>query len=127
MSSLLRWLLTAPFIILVVGFSALHAEEITINLEPLLRNISVPLFVPVIAFVFIGFVWGALINWTNSAPQRQKIRTQNKEIKTLNKEITALKSKLSDDKNSPASGKRSSFDLLPSAQTSQTLNHEAER
>tara|TARA_R110002124_G_scaffold287216_1_gene471472 strand:- start:165773 stop:166153 length:381 start_codon:yes stop_codon:yes gene_type:complete len=124
MSSLLRWLLTAPFIILVVGFSALHSEEITLNLEPILRNISVPLFVPVIVFVFIGFIWGALINWTNSAPQRHKLRVQSKDIKALNKEIAALKIKLSDDKQASTTNKRSNFDLLPSDH-SQTQNREA--
>lgn len=120
MSSLLRWALTVPFIVIIIGFSALHAENITINFEPLYKNIDVPLFVPVIIFMFIGFLWGALINWVNAAPLRNKTRQQNKEIKALKKELNTLKDELrpkaASDNTLKASG--TAFDLLPASKDS---------
>jgi predicted membrane protein len=115
MSFLFRWALTLPFIIVIVGFSALHSQKITIHLEPLYKNIALPLFVPVIAFVFIGFLWGALINWINTAPLRHKSRAQSKEIKTLKKDVADLQEKLAQGgKNQKKSNLASTaFDLLP--------------
>lgn len=115
MSSLFKWAVTLPFIVIVVGFSALHADEVTLRLEPLAENITLPLFVPIIAFVFIGFIWGALINWLNTAPLRQKSRQQNKEIKSLKKEIAELHEQKKDALTKPANGSAGAFDLLPAA------------
>ena len=115
MSSLFRWAVTLPFIILAVGFSALHSDAVTIRLEPLLNNIDVPLFVPVIAFMFIGFIWGALINWLNTAPLRQKSRAQNKEIKNLKKEIAALQEKKNEGIDNAHKTSAGAFDLLPAS------------
>lgn len=92
MSHFIRWAVTLPFIILVVGFSAFHTDEITINLQPLAENLSLPLFVPVIGFLFLGFIWGVVISWLNASPLRQKNRGLQKEIKALNKHIDELQS-----------------------------------
>ena len=115
MSFLFRWALTLPFIIVIVGFSALHSQKIIIHLEPLYKDIALPLFVPIIAFVFIGFLWGALINWINTAPLRHKSRAQGKEIKALKKDIADLQEKLAQGNKAEkkSSLAHTAFDLLP--------------
>jgi len=124
MSFLFRWALTLPFIIVIVGFSALHSQKITIHLEPLYKNIALPLFVPIIAFVFIGFLWGALINWMNTAPLRHKSRVQSKEIKALKKDLSELQEKLAQgSKTEKKSGLASTaFDLLPAGKNKSTAH-----
>ncbi|MEC9235921.1 MAG: LapA family protein [Pseudomonadota bacterium] len=118
MSAFIRWALTLPFIILVVGFSALHTDDVTINLQPIANNIELPLFVPVIGFLFLGFIWGVVISWLNAAPLRHKNRGLNKEIKTLNKQIDDLKNKnrklSSDTENTQKLG--DNIEFLPSIQ-----------
>ncbi|MAH05616.1 MAG: hypothetical protein CL561_08655 [Alphaproteobacteria bacterium] len=118
MSAFIRWALTLPFIILVVGFSAFHTDDVTINLQPIANNIELPLFVPVIGFLFFGFIWGVVISWLNAAPLRHKNRGLNKEIKTLNKKIDDLKNKnrklSSDTENTQKLG--DNIEFLPSIQ-----------
>ncbi|MCS5597192.1 MAG: lipopolysaccharide assembly protein LapA domain-containing protein [Alphaproteobacteria bacterium] len=118
MSAFIRWALTLPFIILVVGFSAFHTDDVTINLQPIANNFELPLFVPVIGFLFLGFIWGVVISWLNAAPLRHKNRGLNKEIKTLNKQIDDLKNKnrklSSDTENTQKLG--DNIEFLPSIQ-----------
>ena len=97
-----------------------------IHLEPLYKNIELPLFVPIILFVFIGFLWGALINWLNTAPLRHKTRVQSKEIKALKKDIAELQEKVAQGNHGKKKSSLASaaFDLLPAAKNKPIDNND---
>jgi uncharacterized integral membrane protein len=85
--TLLAWLFTLPLIIGAIGFALYNAEIIPVTVSPFLEPLSMPVYVPVLAAIAFGFIFGALMTWAGMARLRKEKREQAKRIKTLEKEI----------------------------------------
>ena len=85
--TLLAWLLTLPCIVVAVGFAIYNPQTIQVTLNPFRPPIDLALYVPVLAAIAIGFLFGALMTWAGMAGLRKDRRDQRKKIKALEKQI----------------------------------------
>ena len=59
MKRILSWIIMVPFALVVIVFSAVNRELITLDLWPLPHAITVPVFTLVLAVFIFGFLWVA--------------------------------------------------------------------
>lgn len=89
MFTLLAWLLTLPLIVAAVFFAIYHQQDVVVTWSPFNDPITLPLYIPVLSAIAIGFLLGCLMTWAGSARQRKAIRDQKKKIKALEKQVDA--------------------------------------
>ncbi len=84
MSALMKSLVTIFFIALVIWLSIVNRGSFDFSLFPLV-SISIPVPLPLImlACIFVGFIWGALIVWLNGGKARSESRRLRREVKEL--------------------------------------------
>lgn len=87
--TLLAWLLTLPFIIGAVAFALYNPQISTFTLNPFRVPVELPVYVPVLGAVAIGFLFGALMTWAAMGRLRAERREQKKKIKALEKQLDA--------------------------------------
>ena len=56
MKRFLTWLIMIPFALVVIVFSAVNRELVTLDLWPLPNEITVPVFTLVLAVFIVGFL-----------------------------------------------------------------------
>lgn len=106
--TLLAWLLTLPLIVAAVFFALYHQQDVAITYSPFNDPATLPLYIPVLGAVAIGFVLGCLMTWAASSRQRKVIREQKKKIKTLEKQIDVANTNVQ-------AVKPHNYSLIPSA------------
>lgn len=84
--TLLAWLLTLPFLIGSVAFALYNQETVSVIVNPFRDPASLPMYVPVLAAIGFGFLFGALMTWAAMGRLRHKVREQSKKIKQLEKQ-----------------------------------------
>jgi len=106
--TLLAWLLTLPLIIAAVFFAIYHPQEVSVIWSPFNDPATVPMYIPVLGAVAIGFLLGCLMTWAGSGRQRKVIREQKKKIKVLEKQIESANTNVQ-------AVKPHNYSLIPSA------------
>lgn len=104
--TLLAWLLTLPFIVGAIAFALYNADVIPVTVNPFRDAVEMPVYVPVLAAIGFGFLFGSLMTWAAMGRLRQQKREQAKRIKALEKEIESAKS---------SSGTTHNYALVPSS------------
>jgi len=84
---LLAWLFTLPFLIGSIVFAIYNGQDVTVITNPFKNASTLPLYVPVLCAVAIGFIFGAIMTWAAMGRLRTKIREQSKHIKSLEKQL----------------------------------------
>lgn len=87
--TLLAWLLTLPFIIGAVAFALYNPQISTFTLNPFREATELPVYVPVLGAIGIGFLFGAIMTWAAMGRLRAERREQKKKIKALEKQLEA--------------------------------------
>lgn len=87
--TLLAWLLTLPFLIGAVGFAFYNPETVTVTVNPFRPPMTLPVYVPVLTAIGLGFVFGAVMTWAAGGRLRKERRDQKKKIKALEKQLEA--------------------------------------
>lgn len=88
--TLLAWILALPFIIGSVLF-ALNNQALTpVAISPFQEALPMPLYVPVLGAIAIGFLFGSLMTWAAMGRLRTMRRDQAKRIKTLEKQLEVV-------------------------------------
>ncbi len=87
--TLFAWLLTLPFLVGAVGFALYNPDAVTITINPFRPPLTIPVYVPVLAAIGIGFLFGAIMTWAAMGRLRKERRDQNKKIKALEKQLEA--------------------------------------
>jgi uncharacterized integral membrane protein len=85
--TLLAWLVTLPCIIGAIGFALYNADIVPVTFNPFREAVPMPVYVPVLAGIGFGFIFGSLMTWAAMGRLRQQKREQEKRIKTLEKQI----------------------------------------
>lgn len=96
MKRILSWLIMIPFALVVIVFSAVNRDLITLDLWPLPNEITVPLFTLVLAVYIFGFLFGAIVAWVSAGAQRRKARNALWRAETAERELRSMKSTLHD-------------------------------
>lgn len=84
--TLFAWLLTLPFIIGAVTFALYNQDSTPITVNPFLGAIPMPLYVPVLTAIGIGFLFGTIMTWAGMGRLRRQKRELAKRIKILEKQ-----------------------------------------
>lgn len=87
--TLLAWLLTLPCIVVAVGFAVYNPQNLAFTLNPFRPPVELPVYVPVLCAVAVGFLFGAIMTWAAMGRLRKERREQRKKIKALEKQLEA--------------------------------------
>ncbi len=85
--TLLTWLLTLPFIVAAIAFALYNQVSVAVTVNPFKDAMTLPMYVPVLAAVAFGFVFGSVMTWAAMGRLRKEQSDQRKKIKTLEKQI----------------------------------------
>ena len=85
-----------PFALVVIVFSAVNRDLISLDLWPLPNEITVPVFTLVLAVFIFGFLFGAIVAWVSAGAQRRKARNGIWRAETAERELRSLKNTLHD-------------------------------
>ncbi len=122
MTRILSWVIMVPFALVVIVFSAVNRDLVTLNLWPLPNEITVPVFTLVLAVFIFGFLFGAIVAWISASSQRRRARnalwraeTSERELRSLNNKLQEREQELQAVKEQPVPGARS----LPASSSGQ--------
>lgn len=96
----------AIFIILLffftIAFCLQNVDTVTLHYYGLVDNLTAPLFIVVLASVFLGIIIGIIGGGLTSMRLRLQLRRQTKEADELKKELASLKGEDSSESESPS-------------------------
>jgi uncharacterized integral membrane protein len=94
MTRILSWVIMVPFALVVIVFSAVNRDLVTLNLWPFPNEITVPVFTMVLAVFIFGFLFGAIVAWVSASSQRRRARNALWRAETSERELRSLNNKL---------------------------------
>ena len=87
MPTWLRWLIAAPFLLLLVLFVLSNTEPVTLRLWPTDLSLPVPLAIAVLGGMAIGLLAGALILWFGKLSARHAASRAESRIAALEAQL----------------------------------------
>ncbi len=96
MKRIISWIIMIPFALVVIVFSAVNRDLVTLDLWPLPNEIMVPVFTMVLAVFIFGFLFGGIVAWVSAGTQRRKARNALWCAETAERELRSLKNTLHD-------------------------------
>ena len=96
MKRIISWIIMIPFALVVIVFSAVNRDLVTLDLWPLPNEITVPVFTMVLAVFIFGFLFGGIVAWVSAGTQRRKARNALWRAETAERELRSLKNTLHD-------------------------------
>ena len=84
---LLRWFITVVITLAVLGFTLSNLEQVDVQLTPFTGSYTLPLYFLILGSVALGFIWGGLLVWLNTYPQRREGQKAKKRVDKLEKEL----------------------------------------
>ena len=91
---LLRWLLFAPFLLLLVIFMLSNRTLVTIGLWPTDVKWAVPLSIAMLIGAAIAWVLGAALVWISELSLRRRARRAEMEVRLLAEQLRELKAQM---------------------------------
>ena len=101
MKAFFKALVLVPIALLIVLFSIANRGPVRISLDPFSRDLptlsyEIPLFLVVLAAIFLGVLVGGLASWLAQGKQRKAARRSRREVEVLRSETQALRSAVPD-------------------------------
>lgn len=90
---MLRWILTAPLLVLVILFALSNRDPVTFRLWPLDLSWTAPLSVAVLAVAAAAFLVGALIAWGAALPARRRASQMAEVSRVLEAELSEYRAR----------------------------------
>lgn len=88
--TLLAWFLTLPFLVGAIAFALYNQESVSVTVNPFRDPSTLPLYVPVLAAVAFGFVFGSIMTWAAMGRLRHERSEARKKIKSLEKQVAGV-------------------------------------
>lgn len=79
----MRWVLAAPFLLLLVLFALSNRAPVTLGLWPTGLGIEAPLALVILATAAIAFLAGALVMWIGGLGHRRRARRAEARLRKL--------------------------------------------
>jgi len=86
----------------VVAFAIYNRGVVTVDFGPVPWRVDVPLYLLILATLFIGFMIGAIVIWLSQGRWRRRARARAREAEALGRELSAVKERLAEAKASAA-------------------------
>ena len=87
LSALLRWAFGIIITTLVILFAVANSQPVSLTWNPLSLPATVPVFLPVLAGMAIGFLAGGFMVWLGNAEIRADRRRQSRALRDLEQKI----------------------------------------
>ncbi len=91
---LLFWILGVPLLVVAAFFAVANREVVTVSLWPLAEPMGMPLFVAIVAPLYLGVVIGVIAGWWSGRRSRSRARAEARRADALERENTSLKNRL---------------------------------
>jgi putative membrane protein len=91
---LLRWVIAAPFLLLLVLFALSNTAPVKLGLWPTDYAIELPLSVAILGGMALAFLAGALVVWVGHVGQRRRARRAEQSVRLLEEQVRGLKAAL---------------------------------
>ncbi len=89
----LSWIVTLPLAVLVISFAVSNRDQAVLKLWPLPFELEMPLFLPVLGALVVGFIAGGFVAWWSGGRYRRLARRQNSRLKRLSAEAESLRAR----------------------------------
>lgn len=96
MKHILTWIIMVPLALVVIVFSAVNLELVTLDLWPLPMEITVPLYALVLCVFIVGFVLGGIVAWASAGESRKRARNNMWRAEKAERELRSVSNKLHD-------------------------------
>lgn len=83
-----------PLAVVVIVFSAVNRDLVTLSLWPLPHELTVPVFSMVLAIFIVGFLWGAIVAWVSGGDARRRARNSTWRAENAERELRSVTNKL---------------------------------
>lgn len=113
MKRIISWIVMIPFALVVIVFSAVNRELVTINLWPLPHELTVPMFTLILAVFIFGFLMGGVIAWLSAGKTRVNARQLRHRAEKAERELRSLSNTL--DNRGRDAGQNTSVATVPAA------------
>ncbi|KZD09066.1 lipopolysaccharide assembly protein LapA domain-containing protein [Oceanibaculum pacificum] len=90
-AKILTALVTVPVALLVILFAVSNRETVDLTLWPLPYSISLPLFLVVLGFLFLGFLLGAMFLWLEVLRAHSQTRAATKRADSAERALEDLR------------------------------------
>jgi uncharacterized integral membrane protein len=80
--------------VVVIVFSISNRSLVTLDFWPLPFLQDLPIYIPILATGFFGFLIGGIIAWFSAGGSRSKARQANRRASGLEKDLTILQGKI---------------------------------
>lgn len=87
MTAFLRWILGFIITVAAVLFALANRTIVSVIWSPFHSAMEVPVFLPALASLVLGFMLGGAMVWLNGAERRREQRHQRKQIRKLEQMI----------------------------------------
>lgn len=96
MKKVLSWLIGLPVAVVVVALAVANRQKVTFSIDPFSRTdplytIEAPLFLLMLAAVFVGIICGGIASWLSQGKWRRAAKEARAEGTRLKQEREALK------------------------------------
>ncbi|MBN8897899.1 MAG: hypothetical protein BGO51_17520 [Rhodospirillales bacterium 69-11] len=90
----MRWLIAAPFLLILVLFALSNTEAVRLALWPTDFALEMPLSLVILAAMALAFLVGGMFVWFAELGQRRRARRAEHTIRVLERQIEELKARL---------------------------------
>ncbi|HTC08947.1 MAG TPA: LapA family protein [Acetobacteraceae bacterium] len=90
----LRWLIAAPFLLLLVLFALSNTTTLKLGMWPTDYTIEWPASAVILVAMAIAFMAGALLMWISELGQRRRARRAEQALKLLEEQVKGLQANL---------------------------------
>ena len=89
----LSWIVTLPLALVVISFAVSNRDPAVLTLWPLPFELEMPVFLPVLCALVVGFIAGGFVAWWSGGRYRRLARRQNSRLKRLSAEAETLRAR----------------------------------
>jgi uncharacterized integral membrane protein len=82
---------TAPLLIIGVIFAVTNRQSVALHLWPFGITFQAPLFIVVLATLFVGFLAGGVVAWFAAGRRRRMARRDHKRVAALERDLEQVK------------------------------------
>jgi uncharacterized integral membrane protein len=86
-----RWLIAAPFLLLLILFLLSNKAPLTLGLWPTDFSLELPASVVILGAMVVAFIFGALVMWVSAIGQRRRARRAEHAVALLEEQIKGLR------------------------------------
>jgi len=90
LSKFLSWVISIPLALVIIIFSLVNREAVTVSFWPFPAAMDIPLFALILATLMVGILWGGLAAWLAAGRARKRAREMSRRADTADMEIRHL-------------------------------------